>query len=492
MKIKKRSLLNIGNSKYKKIIELKKKKRQKYVFTNGLNENFLLWLLKKNINKFLIIFSFIFLYIAFTKKPQNLNQEIINIRINNYRINSSLLNKGFLNINTTHKGKFTHYNYTSNIKVFKDLYIDNSYIPITDSNYILQSNQISKEEFSKLCEDGVLLDKTKYKRNKFPRISVVIPYFNSGNFSITMNLRSIQNQSFKNIEIIYVDDGSTEEKVKDILEAMKDDNRIILLKHKERKTTLLTRVDGIRYSSGEYIIQIDQDDMYINNLLFEKLYNKSKELNLDLIQFYHFSNDNPKVLKLERNPMPKNVIITQPELRTAFLLKGSNSRLYYLKIRMIWNIFARRESYMEGIEDLGDEYMNHQFRLYEDTIMLFELSQVSYSYYFYDIEGYRQCTFNSGKTTEKNITINKEIMAKDQLLFIKLLLYKVDPKYDRYHIYRELGFGKCDHDVKYLNKNDFNLGLEVVEAVFELERIYHNTASQLIQCINKIKKYYEV
>ena len=57
---------------------------------------------------------------------------------------------------------------------------------------------------------------------------------------------------------------------------MKDDNRIILLKHKERKTTLLTRVDGIRYSSGEYIIQLDQDDMYLNNLLFEKLYKKAK------------------------------------------------------------------------------------------------------------------------------------------------------------------------------------------------------------------------
>ena len=45
----------------------------------------------------------------------------------------------------------------------------------------------------------------------------------------------------------------------------------------KEKGTLLTRVDGIRYASGKYIIQIDQDDIYLNNLLFEKLYNKSKE-----------------------------------------------------------------------------------------------------------------------------------------------------------------------------------------------------------------------
>ena len=38
---------------------------------------------------------------------------------------------------------------------------------------------------------------------------------------------------------------------------MKEENRIILLRHKESKSTLLTRVDGVKYASGEYIIQID-------------------------------------------------------------------------------------------------------------------------------------------------------------------------------------------------------------------------------------------
>ena len=98
-----------------------------------------------------------------------------------------------------------------------------------------------------------------------------------------MTLRSIQNQSFKDIEIIIVDDGSTEEKVKDIFDAMKDDNRIILLKHIERKTTLLTRVDGIRFASGEYIILLDQDDLYYDNLVFEKLYKSKYNLQLDKI-----------------------------------------------------------------------------------------------------------------------------------------------------------------------------------------------------------------
>ena len=146
---------------------------------------------------------------------------------------------------------------------------------------------------------------------------------------------------------------------------------------------------------------------------------------------------------------------------------------------------------MEAIEDLGDEYMNHNFRYYEDTIMMFELSQVAYSFYYYDILGYRHCLFLSGQSKNKNETLEKEIFAENQLLFMKLMLYKIDPKYDRYHIYKELGFGQCERHVKFLNKKDFDLGLEVVEAVLELERIYNNTAPELINCIKKIKKYYE-
>ena len=54
-----------------------------------------------------------------------------------------------------------------------------------------------------------LYDDTKYKRNKKPKISVIIPLYNKNKFSIYIPLRSIQNQSLKDIEIIFVDDGSS-------------------------------------------------------------------------------------------------------------------------------------------------------------------------------------------------------------------------------------------------------------------------------------------
>ena len=43
-------------------------------------------------------------------------------------------NRGFLRIKTNHKSKFTYYNYTDNIIVYKDLYSNISYVPITETN----------------------------------------------------------------------------------------------------------------------------------------------------------------------------------------------------------------------------------------------------------------------------------------------------------------------------------------------------------------------
>ena len=226
------------------------------------------YLLEQNIKILSIKTIFIFFLIIILSIPliqkikNNNNYEEMKITLipnkrNNTKViysTNSTLNKGFLEVNTTHKRKFTHYDYASNIKVYKDLFKDITYVPITEQNYILPQKLISNEEYCKLCEDGVLLDKTKYKRNKNPKISVVIPYYNQGNLSIIMTLRSIQNQSLKDIEIIIVDDVSTEDNSEEIFKEMKNDNRIIFLKHIERKSTLLTRVDGIRYASGEYII----------------------------------------------------------------------------------------------------------------------------------------------------------------------------------------------------------------------------------------------
>ena len=421
-------------------------------------------------------------------KDDNENKNINEIDNNKNNITN---NKGFIKINTYHKGKYDYYNFTDNIKVYKDIYKDIKYKTIDESNTIIPSHQYSNDDYFKLCESKKLLDETKYKRNKNPKISVIIAYFNRNKFSLYIPLRSIQNQSFKDVEIIFVDDGSTQNKIDEIIEEMKNDNRIILIVHKNNKGTLMTRVDGVRFASGEYIILLDQDDLYYDNLVFEKLYNKAKELNADLVQFATLQYRSSQKNNILGISTPKNILVTQPELRTAFLNRLGENRLGNCATRMVWDKFIRREVYLEAIDDLGDEYLNHRVFLYEDTIMMFELSQIAYSYYFYDIIGYRLNVYLQGRSrgpSEQNI----QILAMNQLLFIKLLLYKIDPKFDRYHIFKEWGFSKCPSEVMYLSRNDIDLLQEVIEVIDGLEKKYKNTAKELLECVTKIKKRFGI
>ena len=438
-----------------------------------------------SINKFKIINAIFYAIVLIEiRKLSILNN--ISIIINDFKENQPD-KKGYFKINTIHKSNYSYYNYSENIIVYKDLYKNISYTPITEFNSIIKSNQILNETYFKLCEKNVVLDGTKYKRNLKPKISVIIPYYNKYKFSLHIPLRSIQNQSFKDIEIIFVDDGSPDNKLNEIFEEMKNDNRIILLKHKENKGTLMTRADGVRFASGEYILNLDQDDLYINNLFFEIIYKKIRELNVDILQFSAISYENKYKTELIFNEMPSNRQIIQPELKIAFLKRIGEKRLGRFNTRMIWDKLIKREVYLNAIEDLGDEYLNHRIFIYEDTLMIFELSQIANSYYFYDILGYRLNRYNQGKSRD-NTSNNKNILAMNQLYFIKLLLYKISPIYDRYYVFKEWGFEYCGSEVFYLDKIDINLLQEVLEVIDELEKIFKNTYKKLLKCTKKIKR----
>ena len=94
---------------------------------------------------------------------------------------------------------------------------------------------------------------------------------------------------------------------------------------------------------------------------------------------------------------------------------------------MIWDKMIKREVYLNAIEDLGDEYLNHRIFIYEDTLMMFELSQIANSYYFYDILGYRLNRYNQGKARD-NSSNNKKILAMINCILLNYY-------YINYHLY---------------------------------------------------------
>lgn len=111
-------------------------------------------------------------------------------------------------------------------------------------------------------------------------ISIIIPIYNTGKY-LKKCLDSIVNQSYRNLEIILINDGSTDNSLNICNEYKKKDNRIKVL-NKKNEGVSSARNDGIELSTGKYIVFIDPDD-YVSNKHIEMLYDCIINNNVDLV-----------------------------------------------------------------------------------------------------------------------------------------------------------------------------------------------------------------
>ena len=130
-------------------------------------------------------------------------------------------------------------------------------------------------------------------------------------------LRSIQNQSLKNIEIIISLDCSLDNSTETILSYMKEDERIILIDHDANEGTMKNRVDGFRKAKGKYITALDGDDAFIQKDILKNALYIANLGNIDIVEFYGNMYKKGK-LSAYIHYHQVNGILKQPELRTKF------------------------------------------------------------------------------------------------------------------------------------------------------------------------------
>ncbi len=112
-----------------------------------------------------------------------------------------------------------------------------------------------------------------------PLISVIIPAFNAELY-IQEALESVCNQSYVNIEIIVIDDGSSD-KTREIIERF-EDNRIRLIS-RENRGLIATLNEAIEISRGDYIARMDADDICLNERLDTQVKYLRKHHNIGLL-----------------------------------------------------------------------------------------------------------------------------------------------------------------------------------------------------------------
>ena len=115
-----------------------------------------------------------------------------------------------------------------------------------------------------------------------PKVSVVIPVYNTEKY-LEATLQSIRNQTCCEIEIIVIDDGSTDCSAEIVRRAADEDGRIVLVSQPNRGLSL-ARNAGIARASGEFVYFMDSDDLLEPDAL-ERCYERCQSDRLDFVFF---------------------------------------------------------------------------------------------------------------------------------------------------------------------------------------------------------------
>ncbi|MBQ7283473.1 MAG: glycosyltransferase family 2 protein [Oscillospiraceae bacterium] len=119
--------------------------------------------------------------------------------------------------------------------------------------------------------------------NKRPKVSVLIPVYNVENY-ICDCMDSVVNQTFKDIEIICVNDCSTDSSMQILQQYAENDDRVVLIDKKQNEGLLMARKSGVEAATGEYILFVDSDD-YIDLNLCQFVNDITEKEDADIIHF---------------------------------------------------------------------------------------------------------------------------------------------------------------------------------------------------------------
>ena len=167
-----------------------------------------------------------------------------------------------------------------------------------------------------------------------PKVSVIIPVYNVEKY-LRQCLDSVINQTLKDIEIICVDDGSTDSSLSILREYAQKDSRINIIDQKNQGPAIARNI-GLNNASGDYILILDSDDIY-DVTMCEKMYKIATENNLDIAICHskEFDNKTGKLLPydwyINDSVIPKKRIFNRkdiPDYIIGFCQGWSWDKLY--------------------------------------------------------------------------------------------------------------------------------------------------------------------
>ena len=239
----------------------------------------------------------------------------------------------------------------------------------------------------KCLEHKLIHNITKNISVENPEVTAVIPVYNSKNY-INRCIKSIQNQNMSNIEIILVNDFSTDDTLNYTLSLQEEDPRIKIINNKKNMGILYSRSVGALSAKGKYIFPIDNDDMFLGEELFSSITYIADKGNFDIVEFKGMQTRQKgnKVINevgdTNWGNHKLNLVMFQPELGD-YPLRASRKIGDYDKYDVyLWNKCIRTKIYQKALNKMGEDRYSRFMLAHEDVVAVFFLFNTAQSFKF--------------------------------------------------------------------------------------------------------------
>ena len=235
-----------------------------------------------------------------------------------------------------------------------------------------------------LSRKGLLATKHKFQLSENPKISIVIPMYNEEKNALGV-IRSIQNQSTEDLEIVIVNDNSNDNTLKVLKKLKEEDPRITIYTNKSNRGVIYNRIFGALKSKGEYITFLDADDGLCNYQILEKAYKIATENYDEKIDMIHYQTCGAVVdqngemgnfiLFNTFNPKVFNIVLHQPDISLNYF-QGTNG---ITGSGFVFDRMFSKELMRRTADYIGAEYWNQNLIFSDDFLLCYAAMRMTNS-----------------------------------------------------------------------------------------------------------------
>ncbi len=179
---------------------------------------------------------------------------------------------------------------------------------------------------------------------KKDKISIIIPIYNSIDY-ISRCLKSVQEQTYENLEVICIDDGSSDGTAEIVDDFAKMDKRFIVI-HQSNKGESNARNTGLKTMTGTYIAFIDCDD-WIEPQMYEVLEKYIREKKVDMVASSWFRDTDSESVEIKNSVSVEEDVFNRESLLQYIYMRDSYRGFSYM-----WNKLYRRDLFFDNEENL--------------------------------------------------------------------------------------------------------------------------------------------